>query len=746
MKKTARYAWLLIGVFLILAILGGINAGKLRFSFDFNQFFPKGDPDLLFYEQFQEDFGSDDSFLLLAVENKTSVFNTSFLERFQHLTREIGSLPHVKKSQSLTSFSYPLKTSFGYTLLPVIHPNDSSRFTSDWENIRKDSLLLNTLIDRQGKSMMIVIETEESLDYETSVQLLGELTQALRNHDLTSFYMIGRATFYTAIVNMQKKEFLMTSVAVLLLTSIILFLVYRRLELVGITVVSIIAGLSIFLGFLSLIGNDLNLMSLFYPLLLVIVGTSDIIHILDAYLREVERGLDKLSAIRTTLLAVGISTLLTSLTTAAGFATLLFSKLEFIQAFGFNAAIGVMIMYVTVVLFTCPMLFLLKPGTSVRIEKRNHIWKRVLQKLNDFTIRRPGAILSGCILLLALFVTGTFSIVTNYKFSTSLPRDSKISRDFTFFQEHYFGFRPFEVAVLPKNNVKVTDYLVAREVEKVTYKMTRLPAMGNIRSHNMFYKVVNRAYHLNRQDQYLFPSSQSAYEDLRKEARRLAGRRWNTFVNSDSTKGRITANLLDAGSDSLTAIYAVLKQYIQEQTDTSMVEFRLTGKGLLLDKNAAYVRSSLLQGLVFAMLLVCLLMGLLFKNVKVVLISLLPNVLPLLFSAAILGYLKIPLEAPLSLVFAIGFGISVDDSIHFLTKYKWCLSRGLGKEEAIAKTYAETGKALVVTTFVLIFMFLTLLFSSHQPTMMIGILISATMFVALLADLLLLPVLIRKFL
>ncbi len=746
MKKPDRYAWLLIGLFLILAILSGISADRLQFSFDFDQFFPKGDPDLQFYEQFQEDFGSDDSFLLLAVENTSGVFNKNFLERFHQLTVEIGKMPHVLNSHSLTSLSYPLKTSLGYTALPVIHRKDSTRFASDWQKIKSDSLFLNTLVDRQAKSMVIAIETQEALNYKQSADLLQQLTLALRQKSMTSFYMIGRATFYMAIVDMQQREFLLTSVAALLLTALILFLIYRQFKLVAITALTVLTGLLLFLGFLSLTGQELNLMALFYPLLLVIVGTSDIVHILDAYLREVEREPDKLTAMRITLREVGISTLLTSLTTAAGFATLLFSRLDFIQDFGRNAAIGVMIMYATVILFTCPMLYLLKPSTSIWRAGRNDGWKTVLLGLNKFTILRPKTILVSCSLLLLVFVTGTFAIDTNYKFSTSLPQNSVISRDFDFFQEHYFGFRPFEVAVLPKKNWKATDYRVASEVEKVTRRMGLLPLVGNIRSHNTIFKVTHRAQNLNRQAFYQFPASESSYNDLRKDARRLAGRRWHKFVNKDDSKGRITANLLDAGSDSLTALYADLNKFIHKHTDSSVVNFRLTGKGLLLDKNAAYIRTSLLQGLVFALLLVCLLMGLLFRNVKLVLISLLPNVLPLLFSAAILGFLNIPLEATLSLVFAIGFGISVDDSIHFLTKYKWCLSRGLEKEEALAKTYTETGKALIVTTLVLICMFLILLFSDQQSSVMIGVLLSATMFIALLADLILLPVLIRKFL
>ncbi len=172
----------------------------------------------------------------------------------------------------------------------------------------------------------------------------------------------------------------------------------------------------------------------------------------------------------------------------------------------------------------------------------------------------------------------------------------------------------------------------------------------------------------------------------------------------------------------------------------------MTGTGILLDKNAYYVKDSLVQGLLLGLLLVAIIMAILFKNFKLLLISLLPNLLPLLFAAALLGFLGIPLEATVAVVFAIVFGIAVDDTIHFLGRYKICLSKGLNKEEALKITFAETGRALIITTLILFFGFLVLLLSVHTPSITIGLLISVTLLTALVLDLLLLPVLIRKLL
>ena len=746
MINHIRLSWICITVFFLMAILSISLVGKLQFSFDFNQFFPKGDPDLQFYDDFMDDFGADDSFLLIAIRNEPTVFNQSFLDRFHKASLAANKLPSVRNAQSLTTMSYPLRTSMGFTALPVIHLADTTRYTEDWEKIRSDKLFINQLIDSEAKSVVLALETEAELGYPESVALMNGIRDILRANGLVEYHILGRASFYQTIVDMQKKELVYTTLAALVVMALILYLVYRRFRVVGITLLSVCTGLLLFMAMLSLLGSELNLIALFYPLLLIIVGTSDVIHILDAYLREIAAGASRRPAITSTLKEVGLSTLLTSLTTAVGFASLLFSKLDFIRDFGIYAAIGVLIMYGTVIILTSSLLLVTPLGIWIKKDTSYQKWTQTLLQLNNFTKVRPTPILYVSAALLVLFIIGSYQIDTNFQFRDSLPKSGKITRDFDFFQTNYVGFRPLEVAVIPKGSAKVTDYKVALEVEKIAAKMDSSEYIGNVRTQNILYKAMNRAHHLNLQEYYNMPDSESIYKLYGREARRMAGRRWQSFVNDTGSKGRIAANVLDIGSDSLLRLYDDLRNFIRLQTDTTLVDFRLTGKGLLLDRNAVYIRTNLLQGLAFALILVSIMMVLLFRNIKLVFISLIPNVLPLLFAAAVLGFLNIPLEATVSIVFAIAFGIAVDDTIHFLTKYKLCLLKDMDKDAALKKTFAETGRALVITTGILISVFLTLLFSDHQPSATVGIMLSCTLLMALLFDLFLLPVLIRKWL
>ncbi len=746
MSKILAAKKIVISVFLVLGFISAFLLGDLKFSFDFNQFFPQGDEDIIFYTDFMKDFGADDSFLLIAVENDKTIFEKKFLADFHKFSLESRNLPYIKESKSLTTLFYPIKTSFGYTRIPIIHWNDSSRYKKDWKKLKKDGIFLNSLIDKDANSLVVALDTKDELNYEESLELIGEVQRLLSNNNLEEYHLLGRSSFYKAMVKMQKREVQVTTLVSTILVFLILLLVYKRITIVFISLFSIVTALLLFLGLLSLLGKELNVMASFYPVLMLIVGTSDVIHIMDRYLGELRKGLERYAAITITLKGVGVSTLLTSVTTAVGFASLLTSKSTNISAFGFNSAIGVMVAFLTVITLTSSLLITVKKKHLLPKNDAITKWPENLSHLNRFTRRNSKAILLGSLVFVVCCSLGVTNINTNYQFNESLPKGSEIANDFKFFQENYNGFRPLEIAILAKEDNKVTDLVVAKEIEKIEDLMNSNESVGNVQSMLTFFKFVNKAHHLNKEEYYKVPKDGKTYEKYKLEAKKLARSQLARFVDSTETKGRITATVLDIGTDSLLRIYDQFNSFIKNKTDTTLVNFKLTGKGLLLDKNSMYVRQSLLEGLVIASIIVGLLMVVLFKNIKLLLISLVPNLLSLLFAGALLGFFAIPLEASISIVFAIVFGIAVDDTIHFLSRYKQCRTSGLNQEESLEKTFQETGKALVITTIILFFGFMVMLFSIHQPSVTVGLLISFTLLVALALDLLLLPVIIRKLL
>lgn len=733
-------------MFVALGLIAAFLLTNLKFSFDFSQFFPEGDEDLVFYQEFIKDFGTDDNFLLVAVENEGSVFDTDFLNEFHQVSIDAKGFPYVTANQSITTLFYPIKSHLGYTRIPIVNRNDSTKFSKNWKKIQEDDLFINSLIDENATSLVLVLETEDGLDYNQSAELLTAVRNRLDKARFKNYHLLGRVFFYEALIDMQKRELIVTTIASSLMIFLILFLVYRRIAVIALSLVSILLALLLFMGALSLLGIELTVLAAFYPILLLIVGTSDVIHIMDDFLGKLKKGLKKEAAMWLTLKEVGVSTLLTSVTTAIGFASLLTSKSTSVSGFGLNSAIGVLTAFVTIIFFTCALLLLIDKKHLLPKKENSKIWSRKLLATNTFTKKYPRSILLGSLIFGVFCLLGITKINTNYQIKNSFPVNSDIANDFEFFQQNYAGFRPLEVAVITKGSHKVTDFTIAKEIEKVVQKMKSFPEIQNVQSANVFYKGFNKANNLNQSAYFVLPETEAEFQKYRKEVKKLARRQFEKFVSTDETKSRITSKVLDVGLDSITRVYNDLNTFLATETDTSKVQFRLTGTGILLDKNSFYVRESLVNGLLMGALLVAIIMALLFRNLKLLLISLLPNMLPLLFAAGLLGFLGIPLEATISVVFAIVFGIAVDDTIHFLGRYKVSRNNGLTKEEALEITFAETGRALVITTLSLFFGFMVLLFSIHAPSMTIGLLVSVTLLAALVLDLLLLPVLIRKLL
>jgi len=246
MRKLLALKRFIVPLFLLLAIGSVFLLQGLKFTFDFDQFFPEGDEDLIFYNEFTEEFGTDDSFLLIAIENDNTVFEADFLKRFHEFSQKADKLPYVKSAQSLTTLFYPLKTSFGYARIPIIDIEDATKYRKNWGRLQKDDFFVNSLIDRKGTSLVIALETEDELDYSQSVELLTEARMSLKESDFQEYHFLGRAFFYEALVEMQIRELIVTTIVSIILVFIILFLVYRRFTIVLISLSSIALALLLF--------------------------------------------------------------------------------------------------------------------------------------------------------------------------------------------------------------------------------------------------------------------------------------------------------------------------------------------------------------------------------------------------------------------------------------------------------------------------------------------------------------------
>lgn len=736
----------IIGLFGVLALASVYFSTRLTFSFSFDQFFPADDPDLAFYTKFSKEFGTDDNFLLVGIENKPTVFDSTFLARFHDASLQLRGLPLVERIQSLTILELPVKTPFGYSPVPAIHLNNPDLYEQDKKLIMQDRRWKYNLIDSAGTSLVIAATTKENITTLEAEQLVEQVDSILLQTGLKDkAHVLGRAFFQKELIDFQKREMAMAFIASILLVSLIMVLLYRKPAGIIVSLGSIALGLLLFMGYLGATGTELNAISALFPVIMLIVGSSDVIHIFSKYVDELTSGKDRMEAMSTTLKEIGMATFMTSSTTAIGFATLATSRLHTIQHFGLDAAAGVMIAYVTVLFFTTYVLSYFGKDQIIHKHSLEGKWQNVLQWVYDLNRKRYRLIFSTTLLLIGLFVYGITLIGTNYTVEHNLPKGSRVANDFLFFEKNYAGFRPLEFAITVKPPFKADEFDVVNEIAKLEDKIQSTSEIKSSLGLATLYKSIHMMHHGNDPAFYRMPDSLSEFTKYQQLVNRFMKEEMSLFVNADESKTRITSRMQDVGADRVKSLGESLDEFAATQLDTGMITVKRTGTGIILDKNAEYVTANLLQGLFLSLVIIGIIMGLLFRSLRMLVIALIPNVLPLLFAAAILGYFGIALEAGVAIMFTIIFGIAVDDTIHFLTRYKICRDRGMDVVTATHTTVLETGKALVITSVILFFGFFNMIFSDSPPTFSVGVLISVTLVSALICDLLLLPALLMRF-
>jgi uncharacterized protein len=278
----------------------------LRFSFDFEQYFPQGDADLEFFQKFIKEFESDDNFLLVGVKNTEGVFQQDFLRKFDTLTQKSIDLPYILDNQSLTTIQLPIKTPFGVSAIPAIHVEDSTYYPDDKAKILADQRFVHNLIDKEATALVLFLKTKQKLTLEESDVLIRGMDSLIKPMNFESYHYLGRANFQKELVAMEKREVAVSTGVAAILVGIIMALLFRRWQTVVIALVSIGLSMILFFGIMGAWGRDITAIAALYPVLLVIVGTSDVIHMLSKYIDELRRtNNDQKTAISLTIKEIG---------------------------------------------------------------------------------------------------------------------------------------------------------------------------------------------------------------------------------------------------------------------------------------------------------------------------------------------------------------------------------------------------------------------------------------------------------
>ncbi|QMU28316.1 efflux RND transporter permease subunit [Adhaeribacter radiodurans] len=742
-KKLSYSVLLLIFLFTCLSLF---FISRLRFDYNFDHFFPKHDPDLSFYLKYREKFGNDNDYLLLGLSHPKTLFDSTFLKKVDSLTTFISQLRHVERVQSPTTLSSPIIESFGIFEVPYLHVNQPERYRQDSLAIYQSEGLVGTFFSPDARSVTLLIQTSPNLTKLPSDSLLLHLKEKLQQINLPDYHIAGKAVAQSIFVDRMQYELALFMSISIAMVVIFLYFTFRTWWGVVMPLMVVLISICWAMGLMGLTGTNIDVMTMLLPTIMFVVGMSDSVHILTQYVSEVAEGKSKTKAIVTTVKDVGLATFITAITTAIGFLTLLTADIGPIRNFGVYTGIAVVVAYLLSMTMLPAMMMLMPLPPRTAPKKEAFTWPFLLRRLLLFVFKYRNRILAGTVGIILVSVYCISLIRLDTTLLDDLSDDDPVKLDFKYFEQNFSGVRPFELYLKAVPGHTLYELPVLREVEEIEKYLGSQYGLKFIFSPVTIVKNLNRAVNGGSETFFKLPDTEIQWRKLQSKLKLFRKRpELNSLVSADQTEGRLSGKMGDIGSARATVLTDQFREFIRQNTDSKLLLTHVTGSSLLLDKNNDTLTRDLMEGLLLDILFIGGIVGLMFRSFKMIVITLLPNILPIVLIGAFMGIADINLKVSTSIIFTIALGIAIDDTIHFISKLKLELLSGKPLYYAVKRTYLTTGKAVIITSCILMAGFCTLIFSSFEGTFYVGLLISLTLLFAVLSDLLLLPILVVYF-
>lgn len=732
----------------IISIFSIFKVTELRFDYDFEAFFPHHHPETEYYIEFRKNFETDNDFFIVVLENKEGVFQREFLEQVDTLTERLKRLPNMLEVAGPTQLKEYVRDPFLGSVFPrpLLRWDEPENYQIDSIAIFNNPQWVGSFFSADGKCVAINMKHTQRLGKRACDELSHQIEFEVSQLKFDEHHTIGRALGQRVYVEMMMKELAMFIAISLVLTIIFLFIAFRSGWGIFIPTLVVIMSILWTLGFMKLIGKDIDIMITILPTIIFVVGMSDSVHVLTKYLQELRSGRDKIEAIGYAFKSIRLATFLTALTTSVGFLTLALSDIKPVSDFGIYTSIGVMLAYSLTFTMLPAILFLAKPKRMIQFSTSEDFWSKKLhfafRKILHFR-RRVFAI------GIALIAVGSFGIsllvVDNYMLE-DLRNDHFLKQEFRYMEEHFSGVRPFEMAILPKENYSIYDSIVLHAIDRIDLYLKENYGVGNTGSPAILVKTMNKALNGGQHDFYTIPTSQYEIDRVVKLLKRGEIKQTTKlFVNEEKNVARISGKVADIGRIHYERQNANLKDYIHSNGWDEILDYKVTGTAHLIDLNNQSLVDNMVLDLMLSVFVVGLIMAFIYKSWKMFFLTIIPNVIPLVLVAGIMGYIGIPIKISTSIVFNIAFGIAVDDTIHFLARVRTFLSEGYTLPYAVKRTFLTTGKAMIITTLILCGGFMTLVLSNFLGTFYVGFLITLTLVIGVITELLFAPLVVLFF-
>ena len=749
--------------YLILILIGIATAflvsqmKHMRFSYTEANLLPENHEVNIQYNKFLDIFGEEGNLILLAIKDST-VFTPIKFNAWNRLAKSFDSLSEVEFTLSIAD----VKT------LKADRKNKKFILESIYEGELKTQQKVDAIKIELFEKLPFydnLLYNKETGTIQTAIYINKDIVNTPVRKDFifdklipiidafekeTGLDVRVSGMPYIRTINAQNiiDEIQLFVLGALLITAIIFFFFFRSFRATFITLLVVIIGVTWAFGFIGLLGYEITVLTALIPPLIIVIGVPNAVFLINKYQQEIKEHGQQAKALQRVISKIGNATLMTNITTASGFATFIFVKSQLLREFGILASINILSIFVLALLII-PILYSFMPTPKKKhLSHLERQWmENVVNWMEKMVREQRIGIYITTVIVIILGIIGLYQIRVSGSLIEDMPKSKAFYKDIKFFENEFGGIMPLEILIDTKKEKGVMKLSTLKRMEKINETIESFPELSKPVSIVNLVKYSKQAFYKGNPKYYQLPTSQEqSYIFAYTKNSEGNSNMLNNFVDSTGQYARITTFMKDIGTDKMDVIQERLQQVVTKEFPEDKYNVSFTGKALVFLKGTNYLISNLVFSLSLAILLIALFMAWMFRSFRMILISIIPNMLPLLITAGLMGFFDIPIKPSTILVFSIAFGISVDDTIHFLAKYRQeLIANNWEIRKSVYAALRETGVSMFYTSIVLFFGFLVFTVSSFGGTIALGGLVSITLLFAMVSNLLLLPSLLLTF-
>ncbi len=734
-----------------ITVLLALQWKNMRFTYTEANLLPDDHEINIQYNAFLNQFGEEGNLIVLGVKDST-LFTPEKFNAWNQLSSDFKKAADVEFILSIGDLQKLEKRTDteGFKMVPFIK---DSIFTQEKLN-QYQYELFTKLPFYNG-----LVYSPDKLSVRTAIYLNKDIVNSAERKDFIVDNLIPRIQKFEAdtgikvhtsgmpyirTLNSQNiiDEIGMFIGAALLVTSLIFFFFFRSFRATLISMLTVIIGVMWAFGILGILHYEITVLTALIPPLIIVIGIPNCIFLINKYQQEIKQHGNQAKSLQRVISKVGNATLMTNVTTASGFATFILTNSKLLKEFGIVASINILAIFLLSLLIIPIMYSYMAVPKYKHLKHLNKGWINSFVSWMEKMVREHRiAIYIVAIVLLCTSIIGIFNIKISGSIIEDMPKQTEFFKDIKFFEKEFEGIMPLEILVDTKRPKGVMKLATLKRIDELQEYIKEIPEFSKPLSVVELVKYSKQAYYNNNPEYYQLPNSQEqtfllSYAKSSSNNTHLL----SSYVDSTGQYARITTFMKDTKTDRFDRVEEDLKNKIVKIFPPDRYNVTLTGKALVFQKGTKYLVNNLIISLSLAIFLIALFMAWLFRSFRMILVSLIPNLLPLIITAGLMGFLGVPIKPSTILVFSIAFGISVDDTIHFLAKYRQELIANNWKiKKSVYAALRETGVSMFYTSIVLFFGFSVFTISSFGGTVALGALVSATLLFAMLANLLLLP-------